>query len=370
MSQGDIKEHQLYISSNFLLIKLLFQNKIAKNKITKVVSIILATWISLPLRWIQNIYLIPKKIRYKKIKTDPIFIIGHWRSGTTHLHYLMYKDEKFITLEAFQAFFYRIAFVSKGFIRPLLNKLMPLKRPQDNVEINAYAPTEEEHPLTNITEKSGMQSFFFPKNWAYFNSYNLFENISQNKINRWLKTYNKLLLQIEWFNKKNKQLLLKNPHNTARIAELIKHYPSAKFIYIHRNPYDVFQSMLHLYNKTIKSQFLQHCSDEEIKARIIECYKKTINYYIERKKQIPKSQLIEVSYDQLSNEPIYVIKRIYEELKIDGFDKVEPKIIDYLNSIGNYQKNKFETISEHDLKLINESWDFSFKKWAYEKRHT
>ena len=128
--------------------------------------------------------------------------------------------------------------------------------------------------------------------------------------------------------------------------------------------------MLHLYNKTIKSQFLQHCSDEEIKARIIECYKKTINYYIERKKQIPKSQLIEVSYDQLSNEPIYVIKRIYEELKIDGFDKVEPKIIDYLNSIGNYQKNKFDTISEHDLKLINESWDFSFKKWAYEKRHT
>ncbi len=367
MSQGDIKEHQLYISSNFLLIKLLFQNKIAKNKITKILSIILATLISLPLRWIQNIYLFPKKIRYKNIKKDPIFIIGHWRSGTTHLHYLMYKDEKFITLEAFQAFFYRIAFVSKGFIRPLLNKLMPLKRPQDNIKIDAYAPSEEEHPLTNITEKSGMQSFFFPKNWTYFDRYNLFENISQNNINRWLKTYNKLLLQIEWFNKKNKQLLLKNPHNTGRIAELIKRYPSAKFIYIHRNPYEVYQSMLHLYNKTIKSQFLQDITENEIKSKIIECYRKTLLCYIERKKNIPKNQLIEISYDQLSKKPIEIIRKIYDELSIEGIDKVEPKMKNYLDSLGDYRKNEFNTLSSKEIKLINESWSFSFKEWNYKK---
>ena len=367
MSQSDIKEHQLYISSHFLLLKLLYQNKVGKNKRKKAISILLFTMASLPLRWIQNIYLFPKKVSQRKISKDPIFIIGHWRSGTTHLHYLMYKDDKFITLEAFQAFFYRIAFVSKGFIRPLLDRLMPLKRPQDNVEIDAYAPTEEEHPLTNITEKSGMQSFFFPKNWSYFNQYNLFENTSENKINRWLNTYNKLLLQIEWFNKCNKQLLLKNPHNTGRIKALVKRYPSAKFIYIHRNPYDVYQSMLHLYNKTIKSQFLQEASDEEIKLKIIECYKKTLKYYLERKQFIPESQLIEVGYDQLSKEPLQVIKNIYNELNIDGFSEVEPKIIDYLDSLGSYQKNKFNTLASDEIELINERWNFSFKEWNYDK---
>ena len=367
MSKDDIKEHQLYISSTYLITKLLFQNRISKNKRKKVIYIALFSIASLPFRWIQNIYLLPKKLFKREISKDPIFIIGHWRSGTTHLHYLMYKDEKFITLEAFQAFFYRIAFISKGFIRPLLDRLMPLKRPQDNVEINAYAPTEEEHPLTNITEKSGMQSFFFPKNWRYFNRYNLFENISQKKIDSWLNTYNKMLLQIEWFNKKNKQLLLKNPHNTARISELIKKYPSAKFIYIHRNPYDVYQSMMHLYNKTIKSQFLQEVSDEEIKSKIIECYKKTLKYYIERREQIPKDQLIELSYDSLSNEPLEAIKKIYKKLSIKGIEKLEPKIIDYLNSLGNYKRNKFNNLSSKELQKINEKWDFSFKEWKYEK---
>ena len=57
-------------------------------------------------------------------------------------------------------------------MKPLLNKLMPKTRPQDNVEINASAPTEEEHPLTNLTHRSGMQSFFFQK-ISYFNEYNV-----------------------------------------------------------------------------------------------------------------------------------------------------------------------------------------------------
>ena len=57
---------------------------------------------------------------------------------------------------------------------------MPKTRPQDNVEINASAPTEEEHPLTNLTHRSGMQSFFFPKNISYFNEYNVFETSKEN----------------------------------------------------------------------------------------------------------------------------------------------------------------------------------------------
>ncbi len=34
-----------------------------------------------------------RKIRETRIKHPPIFLIGHWRSGTTHLHELMIRDE-------------------------------------------------------------------------------------------------------------------------------------------------------------------------------------------------------------------------------------------------------------------------------------
>ena len=80
-------------------------------------------------------------------------------------------------------------------------------------------------------------------------------------------------------------------------------------------------------------------------------------------KQIPKDQLIELSYDSLSNEPLEAIKKIYKKLSIKGIEKLEPKIIDYLNSLGNYKRNKFNNLSTEELQKINEKWDFSFKEW-------
>ena len=126
-------------------------------------KIFLFTSISAPFRWFQKL-IFQRKINAVNLKTNHLFSLsGIGESGTTHLHYILAQDQRFSFLEAFQAFFFRTAFVSRSFMKPLLNKLMPKTRPQDNVEINASAPTEEEHPLTNLTHRSGMQSFFFPK---------------------------------------------------------------------------------------------------------------------------------------------------------------------------------------------------------------
>ena len=114
-------------------------------------KIFLFTSISAPFRWFQKLIFQQKINAVNLNNKPPVFVIGHWRSGTTHLHYILAQDQRFSFLEAFQAFFFRTAFVSRSFMKPLLNKLMPKTRPQDNVEINASAPTEEEHPLTNLT---------------------------------------------------------------------------------------------------------------------------------------------------------------------------------------------------------------------------
>ena len=39
-----------------------------------------------------------------------------------------------------------------------------------------------------------------------------------------------------------KPLVIKSPVHTARVALLLKLFPRAKFIYLHRNPLQVFQS--------------------------------------------------------------------------------------------------------------------------------
>ena len=35
------------------------------------------------------------RLRGTRIEHDPVFILGHWRSGTTHLHELLAQDERF-----------------------------------------------------------------------------------------------------------------------------------------------------------------------------------------------------------------------------------------------------------------------------------
>jgi len=365
MVEKEIKQHQLFISSLKLWLKLITQNKLSKKRIWMINKISLFVVFSAPFRWIQAIYLLFKLPSVSIKDKPPVFVIGHWRSGTTHLHYLLAQDKQFSYLEAFQAFFFRVAFISRTFMWPILNYFMPKTRPQDDIKINAGAPTEEEHCLTNLTEKSGMQSFFFPQNRTYYDKYNIFLNTKKREKESWKRTYNKMLLQIALYQGQEKTLLLKNPHNTGRIKILLELYPNAKFIFIHRNPYDVYLSNIHLYNKTIKSQFLQEFNDEQIKERVLYCYETTLKKYLEEKSLINKDKLIEISYKELSDIPVETINKIYDKLSLGDFSKVKEKIEIYLKNLGVYKKNKFNNIDSQTRLEINKRWEFSFKKWDY-----
>ena len=44
----------------------------------------------------------------------------------------------------------------------------------------------------------------------------------------------------------NSRLLIKSPVHTGRVKLLLDLFPNAQFIYIHRNPYQVFKSAVHM----------------------------------------------------------------------------------------------------------------------------
>lgn len=360
-----VTEHQLFISPLSLWWKLRRQNKIASSKRWMAFKITLFVLFSAPFRGIQNLYIKRKLKGIDLNDKPPVFVVGHWRSGTTHLHYLLWQDEQFVCLDAFQAFFFNVAFVSKTVMKPILNAFMPSTRPQDNVKIDANSPQEEEHPMTNRTDKSGMHVFFFPKNESYFTKWNLFEGVTENEVNDWKKTYNDLLKKILLFQDPNKRLLLKNPHNTGRIKVLLEMFPNAKFIYIHRNPYEVYSSTRVLYTKAVSTQFLQEFSDDEIEERILFSYKKTLERYLEFRDLIPKDQLTEVAYADLDKQPLEEMKRMYEHLNLGDYNAVEPAFKKYLESVKNFKKNKPIVIPEHILQRIHTDWKFAFDEWSY-----
>ncbi|CAG5081629.1 sulfotransferase family protein [Parvicella tangerina] len=364
----EVKQHQLFISSVSLLRKLKRQNDISPNRRKMFRKIWMMTVFTAPFRWLQ-LLLFSRRIRKVDFKEKPpVFVLGHWRSGTTHLHYLLAQDNQFTYLENFQAFFFRVAFISKTFMKPILNFFMPRTRPQDNIEIDASAPSEEEHPLTNLTEKSGMMTFFFPQNRSYYDKYNIFKGTTEKEKKSWKKVYHWMLQNIAYYTDPNKRLLLKNPHSMGRIEVLLEMYPNAKFVHIHRNPYDVFNSNLHLYDKAISSQFLQEFSQEEIEERVLYCYETSMGKFMEDWNKIPVDNRVEISYNNLSINPLETIKHIYGEIQLGDYEKVEAKLEEYLKEVKNYKKNKFQEIRPDLLKAINKRWKFAFEKYNYELR--
>ncbi len=369
MSDYEVKQHQLFISSLRLLKVLKKQNKISKQHRKMFRKIMLMTILTAPLRWLQSL-LFSRKIKKVNFENNPpVFVLGHWRSGTTHLHYLLSKDKKFGYLENFQAFFFRVAFISKTIMKPVLNLFMPKTRPQDNIKINANSPSEEEHPLTNITEKSGMQTFFFPQNISYYDKYNIFKGTTEKEKASWKKSYHWLLQNISYYVGTDKQLLLKNPHSMGRIEVLRAMYPNAKFIHIHRNPYDVYNSNIHLYQKTIRTQFLQEFSDQEIEERVLFCYETSMKKFLKDWNEIPEENRVEISYKELSQNPVETIEKIYEKIQLGDYSAVKPEIENYLKEEGTYKKNKFTPISDEILNKINNRWRFAIDTYKYDFQH-
>lgn len=368
MSDYEVKQHQLFISSIRLLRKLNKQNKIAPSKSKMFRKIILMTIVTSPFRWLQ-LLIFTKRI--KKIdfsEKPPVFVLGHWRSGTTHLHYLLTQDEQFTYLENFQAFFFRVALMSKTIMKPILNFFMPSTRPQDNIKITANSPSEEEHPLTNLTEKSGMQTFFFPRNISYYDKYNIFQGTSEREKRSWKKVYHWMLQNISFYGDPSKNLLLKNPHSMGRIEVLLEMYPNAKFIHIHRNPYDVFNSNIHLYEKAVKTQFLQDFSNAEIEERVLYCYETSFRKFLNDWNKIPSENRVEISYKDLSQTPLKTMESIYKTISLGDFKRIRPRLENYLANERNYKKNKFSEIRPDLLDSINERWKFVFDEYNYEMR--
>ena len=318
-----------------------------------------------PLVWLQKV-IFGKRIEAEDLsKKQPIFILGHWRSGTTHLHYLFHRDPQFGTLSNYQSFLYNIAMLSKSWLKVILSPLMPETRPQDNVKVNPDLPAEEEQPLSVMSTKSGFHTWNFPSNRSYFDKYNTFKGISATEKKEWQEAYQTVLKNISFFND-GKQLVLKNPHNTSRVKELLELYPDSKFIFIHRNPYDVFVSTRHLMFRAVRVSFLEFISHEAIEDMIFYFFTNTMKKYIAERDLIPKANLVEVSFDQMEADSGAQIERMYRELNLPGYAEAKPNFDEYLASVKNYKKNKFRHIRPEIQERINKEWKFAFDEWGYE----
>ena len=305
-------------------------------------------------------------IRSASLSQPPIFIIGHWRSGTTHLHYLMSASGRFGSICHIDAVYpsFCLWLRDKNSLLHKVLKTISFTRLIDNVKFDIDSPAEEELAVANKSLFSFLHGFIFRKRFRnLLNMYALFEGITEKEKAQWAETYHDVLLQSSVCSG-GKRLLLKNPFNTAKMNELLSIYPGAKFVYIYRNPFDVFVSTMNMHKKT-DCFSLQRISESEMRKNVIWSYGKLHDKFYKDYEKIPEGICSCVKYEDLVRNPIGEMSRVYKEIGLDGFDTDNKGMIEYLESVKNYKKNSFK-LGDNERKIIVKEWGEYFRLMGYE----
>jgi hypothetical protein len=314
-----------------------------------------------PLRWIE-LALHNKKINAYQIEQDPIFILGYYRSGTTYLQQMFMRDNRYGYTSLYQTIFPELMLTFEKSMTPLLEKLTKIFKSQNHfhrIPLTWYSAGEEDVAMLSFLNSNATQwGILFPeKALDLFTKYVLFENISAKEVLQWQNKYLYLVKKISIANK-SKPLVLKSPPNTARIKQLLKLFPNAKFIYISRHPLDVYSSCKYLWQMIHKKYMLGKYSLTETNKNIIKTYSGLMDRYIRDKQLIPSANLVEISYENFIMQPIKTIENIYLQLGLKKFEYCKEAMKEYSLTQKDYQrlahcKNESDEVQHQLYPYIN-----------------
>jgi len=290
-----------------------------------------------PINFLEKI-IYQKSIRKTILQKPPIFIIGHWRSGTTHLHNLMVQDPQFAYASTFQVVFPE-AFITLNPLKGLISKLVPETRQFDNVKLSLDYPQEDEVALAYMTPYSIYHGFFYPSLLKqYCDEFVTLQTAEPKVIIKLKNIYFQYLKKLA-FVSGNKQLILKNPINTGRIPFILDLFPDAKFIHIYRDPYKACLSECEALKLMVNECKLE--DDNEIYDSVIRNYSVIMGQYLKDKDLISDGQLVEVKFEELVKNPLPKLEEIYQVLQLGDFQQVRDKVQYYLNQEKDYQRNEY-----------------------------
>ncbi len=294
---------------------------------------------------------------------DPIFIIGHWRSGTTFLYNVLSQAPHFAYVSPLATGLPWDFLTLATLLRPLLERALPQDRRIDQVTVQPDSPQEDEIGLANMQPLSYYHGLYFPSHFhENFQAGIFLEGCSPEQVEEWKRALiyfcQKLYLQ------QQQRLLIKNPVYTARVTLLRSIWPQAKFIHIHRNPYIVFQSMKKFYRILFQELALQPYDLSKIDTLILESYPRMIHQMFEETADLPAHQFIELGFDQFEADPLTEIRRIYTQLELDGFEDAEPYFVSYMEAQQPYHKNRYSFPPEI-LEQIHQHWQPLIEHWHY-----
>lgn len=293
---------------------------------------------------------------------EPVFVIGHGRSGTTHLHDLLYQDEErfscFLMYELFWS-----SLIPKKIIRAwahfdantlggYFEKRAKAKsdarysKTQDAHHQAADYPEEDDGILT-YSCSSGSWSLRVPDLSVV--GFHYIDEWPDRKRRKLMRFYRECIRRQIYLNGPQKIHLSKNPTFTGRVESLIEFFPDARFIVPYRNPLETMPSLLKLMRGFWEIRGVSEERMEKgytlIKAQSLHSYSYPANVLARH----PEVTSTEIDYRDLMENPKAVIERIYAEFGYDVSPEFERVLDDAQAKTGKHTTKHRYSLSEFDL---------------------
>ena len=350
-------------SDFFAWIKLMARNRFAVHPAYWYIAAIV-TCVSLGntlLRWLESI-IYGRAIRKTEITQPPIFILGHWRTGTTWLHELLIRDERFGFPTTYECLAPCHFLLTEPLFTRLFWFLIPSRRPMDNMQAGFDRPQEDEFALCLLGAGSPYEMIAFPNRVPAGQDYLDLIHLSPRKLRRWRRAFKNLLRTITC--KTGKRLVLKSPPHTARIPVLKQMFPGALFIHIVRDPYVVFPSTVNLWRTLFKTHGLQKPTFAGLEDYVLETYERMHECLHEGRKVLTTEEFYEVRYEDLTRDPVAEMQKLYDHFGLGGFAENRPRLEAYLATIKGYETNRYE-LSAEQRERVTRRWGAIVQRYGY-----
>jgi hypothetical protein len=321
---------------------------------------------------------------YKNQKlSQPVFIIGNPRSGTTFLHRLMARDEAnfsymrmweilfapSIAQRKFLWFSQRVDNKFGGKIQKWIfdqERKTWLANPAHRLSLSEA--DEDESVLFNIWETI-FTSVFFPhpdlvRKYAYFDKQ--IPLLRRRKIMRFYRT---CLRRHLFARNSGKKFLSKNPTFSPKIDSLYEFFPDAKIIYLVRNPLDTVPSIISWMSYQWK-QFSDSKKDYIYQDYMVELAREWYAYPLERFASAPPDSYFIIRYEDLVQDPKGIITEIYQKFGFELSAEFKEILEQETRSEHAYRSQHMYSLRKMGLskKKILKTFDFVFKRFHFETR--
>ncbi len=303
-----------------------------------------------------------RRVEQTEVTQPPIFVLGHWRSGTTLLHNLLTLDPQLTSPNLYQVMFSGHFLLTETIGSALTGWILPRTRPMDNVPTGWKHSQEDELALLLRTGLSPYNMLLYQGDRAKYERFFELNDLSAEERALWVREF-------QWFMKKltyraRKPIVLKSPTHTYRIPLLLELYPGARFIYLTRNPYAVYSSTLHLRRMLFAENALSEPCYEGLEEDTFATYDHCVRRYEATKGMIPAGQLHELRFEDLESDPLGELQRVYQTLHLPGWEGMIPRLQANMPEHNAYRKNRFSLDAE-TMRRVYERWQFAFECYGY-----